>query len=583
MVHVIRSNNMKKTLHCVVFYLCMCQILSSADQSCLKNTIPEYLDNLLATNKLKEFISVLQIPNTDLVDPTQRKAIPGAFFYSGLFGGDIVFRPGQILNDDEDFDFNVPLKLSINKWPNGVVPYYLSKTLGDNQTDLIHKEIKYTNHKLKPYIKFRPYQEGDEDYVLFIRGGSGCFTNLGRVGGPQVISLDDLCFVKYFISHEMQHVLGVAHEHNRSDRNDYIDLKTHNINQALKSQYQIYSSDALVNTGPFDHYSLTNYPVKVPGFDDYYAFELKQAGFNESKKTNMKSLYLHCVVFCVCMCHILSSADQSSSNNTTPEYLENLLATNQLKEFITVLQIPNTDLVNPTQRKVITYELFFYTGLFAGDILYRPGQLLNDGEDFDLNVPLKYSINKWTNGVVPYYISKTFADNQTAFINKEIEYTNQKLAPYINFRPYQDGDEDYVMFFRGGSGCFTNLGRVGGPQVVSLDDPCLIKYFPSHEMQHVLGVGHEHNRNDRNEYIDLKIHNINQVLKSQYEIYSSDALVNTGPYDYYSLMSYPVKVPGFEDYYGFELKKAGFDESKIGIGYYGLTPTDVQRIKTLYG
>ncbi|KAG8197806.1 hypothetical protein JTE90_006506 [Oedothorax gibbosus] len=133
------------------------------------------------------------------------------------------------------------------------------------------------------------------------------------------------------------------------------------------------------------------------------------------------------------------------------------------------------------------------------------------------------------------------------------------------------------------SRCFTNLGRVGGPQVISLDDPCFVENFVAHEMQHVLGVAHEHNRFDRNDYLDLKIHNINQVLKSQYEIYSPDALVNTGPFDYYSLMSYPVKVPGFDNYYGFELKQGGFNESRIGIGYYGLTPTDVQRIKTLYG
>ncbi|KAG8197808.1 hypothetical protein JTE90_006507 [Oedothorax gibbosus] len=274
-----------------------------------------------------------------------------------------------------------------------------------------------------------------------------------------------------------------------------------------------------------------------------------------------RCISLLCVVYYVCMGHILSLADQSSSN---------------------ILQIPNTDLVNPTQRKVIPYDLFFYNGIFGGDILFRPGQILNEGEDFDFNVPLKLAINKWPNGVVPYYISKTIEDNQTSVINNEIEYTNRKLAPYINFRPYQDGDEDYVLFFRGGSGCYTNLGRVGGPQVISLDDLCLVKYFITHELQHVLGVGHVHNRIDRNEFIDLKIHNINQALKSQYEIYASDAFVNTGPYEYYSLMHFPVKVPGFDDYYGFELKQAGFNESKVGFGAYGLTPTDVQRIKTLY-
>ncbi|KAG8197805.1 hypothetical protein JTE90_006505 [Oedothorax gibbosus] len=149
----------------------------------------------------------------------------------------------------------------------------------------------------------------------------------------------------------------------------------------------------------------------------------------------MKNLYILGIVLSVCMGYNLSLAEQSCSNNTTPEYLDNFLATNKLKEFITILHIPNTDLVNPAQRKVDTYELFFYTGIFGGDILFRPGQVLNDGEDFDFNVPLKLSINKWPNGDVPYYISKTFADNQTAIIKKQIKYTNHKLKPYIKFRP----------------------------------------------------------------------------------------------------------------------------------------------------
>lgn len=58
-----------------------------------------------------------------------------------------------------------------------------------------------------------------------------CYSNLGNVGGPQVISLSEPCFKEGFITHEMQHSLGFPHEHNRIDRDDYIGLKPENIPQ----------------------------------------------------------------------------------------------------------------------------------------------------------------------------------------------------------------------------------------------------------------------------------------------------------------------------------------------------------------
>lgn len=57
-------------------------------------------------------------------------------------------------------------------------------------------------------------------------------------------------------------------------------------------------------------------------------------------------------------------------------------------------------------------------------------------------------------------------------------------------------------------------------------------------------------------------------------------MINTGPFDYYSIMIYPVKTPGF-DVTAFDLYQDGIDESRLGAEKF-LAPSDIQRVKTLY-
>lgn len=53
---------------------------------------------------------------------------------------------------------------------------------------------------------------------------------LGRIGGKQNLSLDpDGCLDMDTIQHEFMHAVGFTHEHNRPDRDDYVDVLWDNI------------------------------------------------------------------------------------------------------------------------------------------------------------------------------------------------------------------------------------------------------------------------------------------------------------------------------------------------------------------
>ena len=67
------------------------------------------------------------------------------------------------------------------------------------------------------------------DYINFI-DGSGCWSNVGYVGGKQDISLQSNgCIYRSKIKHEIYHSLGYYHEQSRPDRDNFVTINFGNI------------------------------------------------------------------------------------------------------------------------------------------------------------------------------------------------------------------------------------------------------------------------------------------------------------------------------------------------------------------
>ncbi|UYV66423.1 hypothetical protein LAZ67_4001619 [Cordylochernes scorpioides] len=71
----------------------------------------------------------------------------------------------------------------------------------------------------------------DRLYLTHTDGCHRCHSFIGRKGtGVQVLSLGKGCDSHGTILHELGHAVGFAHEHNRSDRDDYLNIFWENIN-----------------------------------------------------------------------------------------------------------------------------------------------------------------------------------------------------------------------------------------------------------------------------------------------------------------------------------------------------------------
>jgi len=83
------------------------------------------------------------------------------------------------------------------------------------------------------------------------------------------------------------------------------------------------------------------------------------------------------------------------------------------------------------------------------------------------------------------------------------------------------------------------IGRQGGPQHIQLKDSASFGTVV-HEMGHTIGLFHEQSRADRNDFIEVRVDNIDPVERHNFEQEIRDG-IDLGPYDFGSIMHYNEK------------------------------------------
>jgi hypothetical protein len=117
---------------------------------------------------------------------------------------------------------------------------------------------------------------------------------------------------------------------------------------------------------------------------------------------------------------------------------------------------------------------------------------------------------KWPNAIVPYVISPKYNNNERAVIAEAIREWESKTC--IRFVPATSNDRDYIELTPDDGTtnyCYSYVGRQGGRQFVKMYAPqCMSLGQYVHELGHAIGFGHEHQRPDRDLYIQVNWENI---------------------------------------------------------------------------
>ncbi|VDK48599.1 unnamed protein product [Anisakis simplex] len=212
-------------------------------------------------------------------------------------------------------------------WPNGKIPYAVSPHYTKYERALLAKAVKQYHEKT--CVRFVPRQPGQGDY-LYIGKVDGCFSEVGRTTGVQVLSLDNGCMEYATIIHEMMHVVGFYHEHadidisyrfplvapenplpeiikrkfviERWDRDNYIDIIWQNIDKGALDQFgKVDLSKTSYYGQPYDYRSILHYdslafskngfPTMLPKQEGYASTIGNAKDFSETDLAKINRMY----------------------------------------------------------------------------------------------------------------------------------------------------------------------------------------------------------------------------------------------------------------------------------------------------
>lgn len=142
-------------------------------------------------------------------------------------------------------------------WPGGIVPYVEDPGLQETVRYMFLIGRAMDHFKRHTCVRFVP-RTNEKDYIR-LHPGQGCYSFVGRVGGPQIVSLGNGCGWEGTIIHELVHAIGFYHEQNRSDRDDYLTIFWDNIKKGEEAQFFKLSPKQNHLLTPFDYDSIMLY------------------------------------------------------------------------------------------------------------------------------------------------------------------------------------------------------------------------------------------------------------------------------------------------------------------------------------
>ena len=203
------------------------------------------------------------------------------------------------------------------------------------------------------------------------------------------------------------------------------------------------------------------------------------------------------------------------------------------------------------KRYSLPFEVIDDQAVVEGDIvLGQAADVLNGGANYVVPDYVYGEPKRWENNLVPYIIDASVTASDRALIQQAI--TAWQDATNVRFRQLSGARdwklENYVKFSDQKNQCSSNSLGIKERLSGSVNEEENINVVEvagcgqnwgriAHEIGHVLGLGHEHSRGHREDYITILWSNIDRPKQFCRVIWDQPTLANTS-YDYDSITHY---------------------------------------------
>jgi len=160
--------------------------------------------------------------------------------------------------------------ISMAPWYDGKVYILLDKLYGTGLKDMFLEA--FNEYERETPIDFIERTD-QRDYISVIQTTNISSSNLGMIGGTQILYIAvDASYGT--ILHELGHAIGLIHEHERSDRDEYINIFPEN---ALpEKRYLIERIFNSINLTQYDFHSIMHYWKTVASLNGFNTIEPKE-------------------------------------------------------------------------------------------------------------------------------------------------------------------------------------------------------------------------------------------------------------------------------------------------------------------
>ncbi len=200
------------------------------------------------------------------------------------------------------------------------------------------------------------------------------------------------------------------------------------------------------------------------------------------------------------------------------------------------------------------------------------------GSGFDV-----YHTQKWQDGVIPIKYAPTISSEKKQLFQKACDRWAQ--VAQVSCVEHTQQSVYLLVTDQIDKNCWTDVGMGLSESVRYFnfgDDSCWHRLALLHEVGHVLGLMHEHQRPDRDRFLQIKWENLG-AFAFAYEKLSFGKFDEKSPYDFYSIMHYHNKAFSTTGKYTMTPQK-GYDKYLYVMGYAkDLSNQDIQVIQKIYG